>query len=67
MPVRLHCSIYSSTTLGISLGEKACKSMESSMGRTTGPPKGESSLGLEGNFSDGSFLSGSIRDFYQYK
>src|SRR5262249_19085504 len=41
-PACLHCSRYSSTTLGISLGAKAWRSMKSSTGRTTGSLKGDS-------------------------
>src|SRR5215468_10345233 len=42
MPDWQHCSMYSSTTLGISLGAKGWRSMESSRGRTTGSLKGDS-------------------------
>lgn len=56
MPALMHCSIYSSTTLGISLGEKAWRSMESSMGTTIGSLKGESDRRESERLSKWSFL-----------
>src|SRR3989338_9162997 len=56
MPARTHYWMYSSTTLGISFGEKAWRSMESSIGRTTGSRNGESDPWESGDFSDRSFL-----------
>src|SRR5215467_12655835 len=41
-PACKHCSRYSATTLGMSFGEKAWRSIQSWTGTTTGSPKGES-------------------------